>query len=226
MKNCKASCISEAVIKGQQLLCRNEIRSLKLYFMFQTTAYDEKQAERRREIESQTIFQQSSNKGKDLVRHKLAASNSKNLGFTTEAINFKTLKETQRLLGIQRRNKKNALSKQQSLKTQTLNKNSDCQERLTADKGSVRDSDCQAPDSDMNSDCPSKLDTDRDSTSERGFSTGLSSSEGVKTTGASNMDQSTDSLDISTNVSTCSINTSSLSLVGVYQNSDSECDST
>lgn len=78
----------------------------------------------------------------------------------------------------------------------------------------------------MNSDCPLKLDTDRDSTSERGSSTGLSSSEDVKTTGASNMDQSTDSLDISTNVSTCSINTSSLSLVGVYQNSDSECDST
>eukprot|EP00105_Crassostrea_gigas_P023930 XP_011443995.1 PREDICTED: coiled-coil domain-containing protein 130 homolog [Crassostrea gigas] len=201
-----------------------KLASLLKYKSLET--YDEKQAERRREIESQTIFQQSSNKGKDLVRHKLAASNSKNLGFTTEAINFKTLKETQRLLGIQRRNKKNALSKQQSLKTQTLNKNSDCQERLTADKGSVRDSDCQAPDSDMNSDCPLKLDTDRDSTSERGSSTGLSSSEDVKTTGASNMDQSTDSLDISTNVSTCSINTSSLSLVGVYQNSDSECDST
>lgn len=194
--------------------------------MFQTTAYDEKQAERRREIKSQTIFQQSSNKGKDLVRQKLAASNSKNLGFTTEAINFKTLKETQRLLGIQRRNKRNALNKQQSIKTQTLNKNSDCQGRLTADKGSVRTSDCQAPDSDMNSDCPSKLETDRDSISKSDCSTGLSSSEGVTNTRASNMDQSTDSLDISTDVPPSSTNMSSLSLVGVYQNSDSECDST
>lgn len=194
--------------------------------MFQTTAYDEKQAERRREIESQTIFQQSSNKGKDLVRHKLAASNSKNLGFSAETINFKTLKETQRLLGIQRRNKKNALSKLQLIKTQTLNKTSDCQERLTADKGSVRDSDCQAPDSDMNSDCPLKLETDRDSISESDCSTGLSSSEGVTNASASNMDQSTDSLDISTNLPTSSTNMSSLSLVGVYQNSDSECDST
>lgn len=72
----------------------------------------------------------------------------------------------------------------------------------------------------MNSDCSLKF----DSISERDFSIGLFSSEGVRITGVLNMDQFIDFLDISINVLICFINIFSFSFVGVYQNSDSECD--
>jgi hypothetical protein len=77
------------------------------------TAYDEKQAQRRKEIESQTIFPASNKKGNEAV--KLSSVSNKQSSFSNEAVTFRsneavtfrTLSESQRMLGIRQRNKKN-----------------------------------------------------------------------------------------------------------------------
>ena len=195
------------------------------------SAYDEKQAQRRKEIESQTIFQETTPKGKESLRKKLSLANSKHLGFTNETINFRTLKETQRLLGIQKRNKKNV--QQRTEKAETVNN----QETVSTEKDSDIVMECQAVANKSNlcDDGHLTNTTDKnDVVSGNSECENVSSvmctvsadCESVMATDSNAIERDTTNHCIDKSAS--SANVSSLSLVGIYQDSedtDSECDS-
>ncbi|XP_061180506.1 coiled-coil domain-containing protein 130 homolog [Saccostrea echinata] len=101
-----------------------------------TETYDEKQKQLRKEIESQTIFQKSNQPkdGKETIKHKLATvNNNKHLGFNScEAVTYRTLTESQRLLGIRKKNNLNKSKREHSRSSQETEEagNSDVQIRL------------------------------------------------------------------------------------------------
>lgn len=100
------------------------------------TAYDEKQAQRRKEIESQPIFKTSkspvsSKTGSEAI--KLVSVNNKHSAFSNEAITYRTLRESQKLLGIRQRNKKNNANREKtamSPRAEEMCNVRDCGERL------------------------------------------------------------------------------------------------